>query len=196
MADLLWDRGYAATSPRDVMAKAHVGQGSFYHHFSGKHDLAISALRQNIFEGLTEAPEDAGSPAVDRIEARLARPRPGTRGCRIGRMTSDPAVVEDPEMLSIIADAFSTMRQRWATLTAEAIDAGNLPGDLDPDDLAQTFSAVIQGGYVLARAHGSQEPMDAAIRGLIALMESVRTSGNHPIRRAPTQTTPQSKEHS
>ena len=36
MAELLWERGYAATSPRDVMERAGVGQGSMYHHFSGK----------------------------------------------------------------------------------------------------------------------------------------------------------------
>ena len=44
MAELLWERGYAATSPRDVMARAGVGQGSMYHHFSGKHELAVEAL--------------------------------------------------------------------------------------------------------------------------------------------------------
>ena len=44
MAELLWERGYAATSPRDVMSRAGVGQGSMYHHFSGKHELAVEAL--------------------------------------------------------------------------------------------------------------------------------------------------------
>jgi TetR/AcrR family transcriptional regulator, transcriptional repressor for nem operon len=44
MAELLWERGYAATSPRDVMARAGVGQGSMYHHYSGKHELAVEAM--------------------------------------------------------------------------------------------------------------------------------------------------------
>ncbi|MGO1715623.1 MAG: TetR/AcrR family transcriptional regulator, partial [Ancrocorticia populi] len=58
MALLLWEKGYAATSPRDVMAAAEVGQGSFYHHFSGKHELAVAALSQNISELLDQ---DAGT---------------------------------------------------------------------------------------------------------------------------------------
>src|SRR5919109_4943119 len=50
MAELLWERGYAATSPRHVMARAGVGQGSMYHHFSGKHELAVEALSAVIGE--------------------------------------------------------------------------------------------------------------------------------------------------
>jgi Bacterial regulatory proteins, tetR family len=33
MSDLLWERGYADTSPRDVRERSGVGQGSMYHHF-------------------------------------------------------------------------------------------------------------------------------------------------------------------
>ncbi|WP_256998392.1 helix-turn-helix domain-containing protein, partial [Cutibacterium avidum] len=42
--ELLWERGYAATSPKDILGRANAGQGSMYHHFSGKQDLAVAAL--------------------------------------------------------------------------------------------------------------------------------------------------------
>lgn len=42
--ELLWDRGYAATSTKDILTRANAGQGSMYHHFSGKQDLAVAAL--------------------------------------------------------------------------------------------------------------------------------------------------------
>ena len=181
MADLLWEKGYAATSPRDVMSATGVGQGSFYHHFSGKHELAMDAMRANVAAALAENPEPSGGgPALPRIKERLLRPRPGTRGCRIGRMTQDPKVVEDPEMLAIVAGAFDTMRDRWEALIRSATDRGELPPGLDSRDLADTLAAVIQGGYVLARARGSQEPMDSAIRGLVALLDTAASTMNHP----------------
>lgn len=177
MADLLWEKGYAATSPRDVMSAAGVGQGSLYHHFSGKHELATEAMRANVAAALADNPDpDGDGPALVDIEERLLRPRPATRGCRIGRMTQDPKVVEDPEMLGIVSDAFDTMASRWARLITSAIERGELPDDLDARELADTLSAVIQGGYVLSRARGSQEPMDSALRGMVAILESAAHS--------------------
>jgi len=34
--DLLWERGYVGTSPRAILTRAGVGQGSMYHNFTGK----------------------------------------------------------------------------------------------------------------------------------------------------------------
>jgi AcrR family transcriptional regulator len=180
MAELLWERGYAATSPRDVMARAGVGQGSMYHHFSGKHELAVEALSAVIggMMGASSPLEGEGSP-LERMKRHLSLPRPGTRGCRVGRMTQDPQVVTDAELITIVADAFDTMLRRWEQAIDAAIAAGELPASIVPADLARTLAAVIQGGYVLARAKGEQGPMDAAIRGAVSLLDAAhRAVGN------------------
>ncbi len=180
MADLLWERGYAATSPRDVLARAGVGQGSMYHHFAGKHDLAVEALSTATGEvtGESSLLEGDGSP-LERITRYLCVPRPGTRGCRIGRMTQDPQVVADPELLAVVAGAFDTMLDRWERAIAAAVEAGELPASIVPAELARTLAAVIQGGYVLARAKGEQSPMDAAIRGALGLLDAAHASVAH-----------------
>ncbi|OCI30286.1 transcriptional regulator AcuR [Oerskovia enterophila] len=175
MAELLWERGYAATSPRDVMARADVGQGSMYHHFDGKHGLALETLGAVAEHLMAEAVESEGEgTAIERLRRRFSYPRPGLLGCRLGRMTQDPQVVEDPDLLKIVSDAFETAAAQWAALVAEAVADGDLPATTDPDELASTLAAVVQGGYVLARAQGSQEPMDAAVRGALALLEAAR----------------------
>ena len=178
MADLLWERGYAATSPHDVLAKAGVGQGSMYHHFSGKHELAVTAFRSAVDALIAEAQvlegENGEGTPLDRIEDYLQRPRPGTKGCRAGRMTHDPQVVQDPELLAEVVRAFDTQADRWTRAVQQAIEAGELPASIPAQDLALALSAVLQGGYVLARAHGSQEYMDRAVRGAVALLEAAR----------------------
>ncbi|WP_320669534.1 TetR/AcrR family transcriptional regulator [Patulibacter defluvii] len=177
MAELLWERGYAATSPRDVMARAGVGQGSMYHHFSGKHELAVEALSSVAADlaGASAMLEGEGSP-LERIQRYLSLPRPGTRGCRVGRMTQDPQVVADPELLAVVADAFDVILDRWERTIAAAVAAGELPDRIVPAELARTLAAVLQGGYVLARAKGEQGPMDAAVRGALGLLDAARDS--------------------
>lgn len=179
MSELLWERGYAATSPRDVMARAGVGQGSMYHHFSGKHALAVAALSEVLDDLAAKSSVlgGDGSP-LERMRRYLALPRPGTKGCRAGRMTQDPQVVTDPELLSIVAHAFDTMLGRWEEVIAEAVAAGELPATTIPADLARTLAAVLQGGYVLARAKGEQGPMDAAVRGALALLDIAQAAAS------------------
>lgn len=181
MADLLWQHGYAATSPRDVMALAGVGQGSMYHHFSGKHELATVAFEQ-VAETLTQQSsllEMQGSP-LERMKQYLLIPRPGIKGCRVGRMTQDPQVIEDGPLLDIVAHSFAVAQQRWETTIAEAVKVGELPSSVNPADLARTLAAVIQGGYVLAKAEQQQAPMDAAIRGAIQLLDAASSGAGHP----------------
>jgi AcrR family transcriptional regulator len=175
MESLLWERGYADTSPKDVLKRAQVGQGSMYHFISGKHELAVEAIRQNVRRafGGHELLEGTGSP-MDRVERCLRYPRQGVRGCRVGRMTQDPQVFDDPDMIGLIAGAFEGQLSLWEKVIRQAVDARELPAGINPSDLARTISAVIQGGYVLARAAHAQEPMDRAIEGLIGLLEAVR----------------------
>ena len=44
--ELLWEQGYAATSPKDILHRAGAGQGSMYHHFAGKQELAVRLVQQ------------------------------------------------------------------------------------------------------------------------------------------------------
>ena len=126
MAELLWERGYAATSPRDVMARAGVGQGSMYHHFTGKHELAVEALSGVITDMTQESLSllDGEGPALERMKRYLSLPRPGMRGCRVGRMTQDPQVVSDAELIAVVAAAFDTVLDRWDQVITEAVIAG------------------------------------------------------------------------
>lgn len=177
---LLWERGYADTSPKEILQKAGVGQGSMYHYFAGKHELAVEAMRRNVDKafGGREILEQPGSP-LDRIERYLHFPRQGVKGCRVGRMTQDRQVFNDPEMIELIAGAFDRQLQTWAQVLGEAVAAGELPRSANPDDLARTMVAVIQGGFVLSRAAHAQEPMDRAIEGMISLLESLRLRGGN-----------------
>ncbi|HEY4570199.1 MAG TPA: TetR family transcriptional regulator C-terminal domain-containing protein, partial [Kribbella sp.] len=92
------------------------------------------------------------------------------RGCRVGRLTADPDVMADPELRAPVAETFEWLRGRLAEVVAEGKRAGEYPESLDPERLAATVAAVLQGGYVLARAAASVEPFELAVQGLIDLL--------------------------
>jgi AcrR family transcriptional regulator len=170
--ELLWERGYVGTSPKAIQRAADAGQGSMYHHFAGKAELAKAAIERSSAE-LREAAEQqfsgSGS-ATEKISRYLEREREVLRGCRIGRLTADPEVMADPELRAPIDETFTWLRTRLAEVVAEGKLEGEYPESLDADETAATIAAVLQGGYVLARAAGSVEPFDLAVRGLINLL--------------------------
>ncbi|MEU5544776.1 TetR/AcrR family transcriptional regulator [Streptomyces sioyaensis] len=170
--ELLWERGYIGTSPKAILERADVGQGSMYHHFTGKSELALAAIRRTA-EDMTEAAEaclTAPGTAYDRIAAYLLREREVLRGCPIGRMTQDRDVVHSPELRQPLDEMFGWLRGRIAEVLAEGQRRGELAAGLDPVAGAAAVAAVVQGGYVLARAADDAAPFDAAVQGVLALL--------------------------
>ncbi|MFD9127577.1 TetR/AcrR family transcriptional regulator [Kitasatospora sp. NPDC059571] len=172
--ELLWERGYVGTSPKAIQQHAGAGQGSMYHHFTGKPDLAAAALRRSAAQlrAATEDLLDGPGTAYERIAGYLLRQRDVMRGCRIGRMAQDPDVVADPALRAPVEETFAWLRGRIAGIVAEGRAAGELADGPEPADLAAAVVAVVQGGYVLARAADDPEPFHQAVRGALALLRT------------------------
>lgn len=180
----MWERGYADASPRAVRERSGVGQGSMYHHFPSKRDLGVAALEHNIADLMpsTSALDGPGSPLA-RIEAHLMRPRDSLKGCKVGRMTQDPQVREDPVLLAPVSRTFTEVHGTWVRALRAAIAAGELRADLDPERLAHTLMAVLQGGYVLAIAQQDPQPDVDARAGALDLLRAAAPSqhrAQHP----------------
>lgn len=170
--ELLWERGYVGTSPRAIQQRAGAGQGSMYHHFSGKPDLALAAIGRTAGEmraGVEEILSRPGT-AAERVSAYLRREREVLRGCPIGRLTQDPEVMADPMLRGPVEETFAWLRDRLAAVLAEGRERGETGAGLDPAATASAVVAVLQGGYVLARAAASPEPFHQAVDGLLALL--------------------------
>jgi len=170
--ELLWERGYVGTSPKAILERAGAGQGSMYHHFTGKPDLALAAIRRTAEElrataaGVLHGP---GTP-YERIEAYLTREREVLRGCPIGRLTMDPDVVASAELREPVDETIDWLREQLAGIVEEGKEQGQFGPELDGEAIAATVVATVQGGYVLARATGSPADFDEGVRGLLSLL--------------------------
>ncbi|WP_406010517.1 TetR/AcrR family transcriptional regulator [Streptomyces sp. NBC_00637] len=170
--ELLWERGYVGTSPKAILERADAGQGSMYHHFKGKPDLALAAIRRTADEmrAAAEGVLDGPGTPYERIEAYLTRERDVLRGCPVGRLTMDPEVIASDELREPVDATIDLIRERIAHLVEEGKEQGQFGAGLDGEAIAATVVATVQGGYVLARASGSPAAFDAGVRGLLSLL--------------------------
>ena len=170
--ELLWDRGYTGTSPKAIQERSGAGQGSMYHHFGGKQDLALAAIERNAADLVARADADLSGPGTvpERIARYLRRERAALRGCPVGRLTMDPDVMAAPDLCRPVADALAAVRGRLAAVLEEGRANGELDPSIDPATIATALVAVLQGGYVLARASGSADTYTQAVDGVLGLL--------------------------
>ena len=175
--ELMWERGYGATSPREILDAAGAGKGSMYHHFHGKEALAQAAIARNTeqMQAQVEAALASGGSAVERVRAYLTRDRDVVlKGCQFGRLVQEPEVIDAPALRGEVGEMFAWIRARLAGVIAEGVDGGELRSDLDPVRTAAAIAAALQGGYVLARAAQDASVFDDAVEGVLALLEAAR----------------------
>lgn len=172
--ELLWERGYAATSPKAILNRAGAGQGSMYHYFAGKQELAVSALEESAAAMRADVDlllNEEGS-ALERVIAYLERQRDSLRGCRMGRMTYDPDVLVTPELLNPVSETLSWVVDAIASVVTQGMDEQEFPASTDAHQLASMVVATVQGGYVLARAQQNPAEFEAAVNGSAALLRA------------------------
>ena len=89
-------------------------------------------------------------------------------GCQLGSLVGQLAE-SDPEARALIAAGFD----QWAAAIGDGLRSlhadGKLPSDIDPDDLATTLLATLQGGLLLAQVQQSPRPFETAVNTLLAL---------------------------
>lgn len=167
---LLTAHGYHAVSPRRIQTAAGAGQGSFYHHFSGKLDLAAAALHEVAAAMCAEF--DAAIAGTDGLDAActfLEMPRDGLAGCGLGRLAQESAILE-PALRDPVETYFTHVESSLGDLLGEAQSSGELRFEASPSDLAAALVAIVQGGYVLARVHQEAAAMERALRGALSLL--------------------------
>ena len=173
--ELLWERGYVGTSPGAVLKGSGVGQGSLYHHFTGKADLALAAIERSAAQlrALSETYFDGPGTPMERISAWLLRNREVLRGCPIGRLAHDPEIVANPDLRRPVDETMAWLHGRVTKVLTEGQRLGEFDAGIPAADVAEALIAALQGGYVLARAADSPEPFDRAIRGALVMLAAL-----------------------
>ncbi len=162
------ERGYAGASVRDIVHAAGVPQGSFTNHFASKEafgleviDLYFSRAREVIQETL----RDETRPPLQRLRAYFTARKQrlledGMRkGCLFGNFTAEASEHSEPIRARII-EVFAYSGAAIAECLRAAARAGEVPADLDCDEVAAFVVASLQGAILLSKAERDIAPVE------------------------------------
>ncbi|GLZ45564.1 putative transcriptional regulator, TetR family protein [Actinomycetospora sp. NBRC 106375] len=152
-ADLMHERGIAATGVGDVLAASGTGKSQLYHYFGGKSDLVLAVIDRQLERVL------AAQPALDGDDVRawarslfeLHRDGGGPFACPLGVFSGQ--VDAEPRWREHQAAAFARWQDRIAALLAAGQRDGTVDATRDAGDMAVAVLAAVQGGLMLARLH-------------------------------------------
>jgi len=176
----MYERGVSAVSLDDILLAARAGKGQFYHYFSSRAELVTEVLRHQLDQVLEEQKRfELGT--WEGIHAWLdwtvgaQENQRGFRGCPLGAIASD--VVEHGDVLRHgAADAFA----QWESFVSAGLRVLQaqrlLRTDADPEALAETTIALLQGGYLLSSLKRDIRPMRSAVDAAAHHLESFRSA--------------------
>lgn len=173
-AALIHERGVAGTTLDDVKAAAEVSGSQMYHYFPDKNELLQAVIDYqadaivNIHRQALSGADADGVKAWRDMVITEARRTNAIGGCALGSLGGQLSET-DPDARALIAAGFDqwsiTLRDGLRSLHA----AGLLRADLNPDDLATTLLATLEGGTLLSQVQRDTRPLETAIDTLLAL---------------------------
>ncbi|HEX8711262.1 MAG TPA: TetR/AcrR family transcriptional regulator [Terracidiphilus sp.] len=180
-------KGYSATRIEDVCEAAGLTKGSFFHHFKNKEELALEAA--SYFSSMAgtlfaAAPYRSLPDPLERLLGYVDFRKAILKGelpqftCLLGTMVQE--VYETHPLIREACDRY--IRAHAATLETDIAEAMARYGPSEEwtaESLALYIQAVIQGAFILAKAHHSAETAAANLDHLRRYLQLLFTQPEH-----------------
>lgn len=157
------NKGFTGTSIDDIIDRASITKGGFFYHFDGKVGLAEALVERylvqddEIFSGLlTEARELTEDPLHRlliflKLLAQKFGNLPETHpGCLVASFTYESVQFND-RVRELMRTGIFSWREMVIEQLKEVDEQYTMTADVSHETLADMFTAVIEGGIVLAR---------------------------------------------
>jgi TetR/AcrR family transcriptional repressor of nem operon len=153
-------KGYTAARIEDVCAEAGLTKGSFFHHFKSKEDLALAAVAHwgaQTTGFFADAPYHAPDDPLDRLIAYVAFRKAILTGelpeftCFLGTIIQE-AYLTHPEISTACERSLTAHAKTLEADIRDAMRKYRVRGNWTVGSLALHIQAVIQGGFILAKA--------------------------------------------
>ena len=178
-ADLVLARGVGGTTLDDIRAGTATSKSQLFHYFpGGKSDLvcAIAAFQSDrvlaaqrpFLDALDswEAWEGWRNAVVAHYNSQASW------GCPIGALTSE-LIGSNPMLAAQVTAHMDRWRSYLEAGLTRMLAAGLLRPDADPEALALSTFASLQGGLLLTQTMQSSKPLQAALDGALMALRAV-----------------------
>lgn len=167
-AELVGAKGFNGCGLSEILARAEVPKGSFYHYFASKEDFGVALIeraRDEYLDSLREHLTDRRRSAVGRLRSifedtrnECARTGP-TVECLIPKLALETATLSAP-----VHAAVKCSYEQWSAIIAQVIREGQSAGEIDlahdADRLARVLVMLWEGAAVRMQIDRSIQPLD------------------------------------
>ena len=139
--DAFADKGFHATSTRDIAARARMSPAGVYVHFASKQDLLFELCRRGhilALEVVTTARRSADTPPAQLVAIVSAFARWHAEQFRTARIVQ----YEFPHLTPEHRAEVMTLRKQIDAVVTDVLQAGAASGDFDVPDVAMTTLAL------------------------------------------------------
>jgi TetR/AcrR family transcriptional regulator, transcriptional repressor for nem operon len=180
-AQVVAEKGALGASLDEVGARAIASRSQLYHYFDDKTDL-LRAVAQTTNDAVLAAQEGlfahlgTWAGLVRWADALVAaqEERGGKGGCPIANLLGQIGERDD-DIRAVLAGGFDRWEASIRAGLAAMIASGELRSGTDPDWLAASTLASLQGGLVLSQARRDPRPLRRALDGALNLIATYRT---------------------
>lgn len=181
VVECFWNRGYEATSVRDLIERTGLTGASLYNAFGDKRAIYRQALDHYVEASIADRIRrcDAMAPraAVESffgeiIQRSLADPN--HKGCMLVNAALDIAP-HDPGFQEAIATVLQRVEAFFLRCVSRGQSDGTITSQFCPEDLARNLLGILMGVRVLARVRPERDLLEGSVRPALA---QLAPSGN------------------
>jgi TetR/AcrR family transcriptional regulator, transcriptional repressor for nem operon len=163
---LIMQRGFAGTSIDDILKGAGLTKGAFFHHFTGKGELARELVERHAQKDITfftdlarQAEEKSDDPLeqvflfMEGFEYYVSKLGDQPPGCIYAVYTYESMQFE-PAIRDLVADTLHQWTAIYVRKFHEVLERYEPAMPVTARELGEMAVSAIEGGFVLARAYG------------------------------------------
>lgn len=173
-------KGFAGTSINDLIQATGLTKGSIYGNFKNKDDVALAAFDHNlkmVHEVIRQGMDNKDS-VKDKLLVYvtvynnfLELPFPNG-GCPILN-TSTEADDTHPQLRQKAADAIMQWKDNLQALIKKGMDNREFHAETDPEQMALTIIAMIEGGIMMVKVTGKLNYRNAVMQSIKKMIEDL-----------------------
>ncbi len=177
--ELMWSKGYNATSVNDIVKAAGIPKGSFYFYFDSKEDFALKAIDkyfENHFGPAMKVLNDESFTPKERLlnfyEFRANTLREELH-CKMGCMCCNLAnemAEHNEEIRKSVAHKSSIVRGHILKVMIEAQENNEINKMVDAEHLTDFIEDVGKGAMITMKEMNSSQPIDNTINIIKTLL--------------------------
>ena len=166
--EVLTEKGFSATGIDEILGRAGVPKGSFYHYFASKEAFGLGLIeRYSEFfaRKLDRHLDNRSLPPLARLQAFVDDARAGMarlgyrRGCLIGNLGQEMGSLPE-SFRARLKETFEDWQARFSACLKEAQEAGEVARSADTDQLAAFFWIGWEGAVLRAKLEQSARPLE------------------------------------